>query len=471
VRLAVAVSRGTSNRQDAVSRLDGSFAGGPEPLGTDRHCEDEGNKHDEASNNAGRTSADLAPRSIRIILILMDTGWRYEYASHRKIVRVTNPTNPDATRYHSGRVGFFSVERWHARIPSDRITKDQGNTMRVDQDLENDLREHRIILGNHRGSGAYGDVFECEYDGFLQGAAKISIRPIDTTEASLDRGELRKLQSLTGLTDCPNLLRLLRFLIVREHLVTIWDLCDTDLAKVLKGHQNRAKGSGLPRDDLSRWFTQVGAALEYVHKQGYLHRDIKPSNILLRKDNAFLGDLGSIAYLGLSKTHLSFAGTEVYHAPEITRTNTSYSVGSDIYSLALCYIELRTGVFPLGDDTRLYHQKKLQSRYSLEGLVPGEREQLERALSVRPDDRPKEVGRWMRRLLQEARTKDTYACRVGMCDAQFTNFEGLLHHVEDTHYWHLCRGCLVSFPTIHNLKHHQRTATEPVCRGRARADR
>jgi hypothetical protein len=50
---------------------------------------------------------------------------------------------------------------------------------------------------------------------------------------------------------------------------------------------------------LLRFFTQMSAALEFIHDTGFAHMDFKPSNILITSDGDFiLADLGSIARVG-----------------------------------------------------------------------------------------------------------------------------------------------------------------------------
>src|SRR5580693_5614463 len=54
----------------------------------------------------------------------------------------------------------------------------------------------------------------------------------------------------------------------------------------------RAKGSGLPLDQVVRYAIEIADALDAAHRAGIVHRDLKPGNIILTRTGAKLLDFG-----------------------------------------------------------------------------------------------------------------------------------------------------------------------------------
>ena len=114
----------------------------------------------------------------------------------------------------------------------------------------------------------------------------------------------------------------------------------------------------LPSDEVLHLLRQVGAALEYAHRQGVVHRDIKPTNIMIdREGNAFLTDLGIARIVNPQETDLNITGTDVivgtpdYMAPEQTMDGDTVDHRADIYALGAVTYEMLTGETPFDSNT------------------------------------------------------------------------------------------------------------------------
>lgn len=96
-----------------------------------------------------------------------------------------------------------------------------------------------------------------------------------------------------------------------------------------------------------RYLTQIAAALEYVHAQGYLHRDICPRNVMVAADGTVkLIDFGlAIPNKPKFLRPGNRTGTPNYLAPElIRRVSTDHRV--DLFALGVTAYELFTFNLP-----------------------------------------------------------------------------------------------------------------------------
>ncbi len=108
----------------------------------------------------------------------------------------------------------------------------------------------------------------------------------------------------------------------------------------------------LPIADTLRIATEVGAALDYAHRHGFVHRDVKPENILFADGHAVLADFGIARACSGSEdqaiTDAGFAlGTPEYMSPEQASGDRDLAASSDIYSLACVIYEMLTSEPPL----------------------------------------------------------------------------------------------------------------------------
>ena len=114
----------------------------------------------------------------------------------------------------------------------------------------------------------------------------------------------------------------------------------------------------LPVPGALRIAREVGAALDYAHRQGFVHRDVKPENILFADGHAVLADFGvaraccvpgsePVTEVGLA------IGTPEYMSPEQAGGEMDLASASDLYSLACVLYEMLAGEPPIrGENAR-----------------------------------------------------------------------------------------------------------------------
>lgn len=99
--------------------------------------------------------------------------------------------------------------------------------------------------------------------------------------------------------------------------------------------------------DVGELLRQVGGALDYAHKRGYIHRDVKPGNILIDEHRrARVVDFGIAR--GLADGDLTDPGglgTAHYVSPE-QASGLMATPASDIYSAGVVAYEMLTGELP-----------------------------------------------------------------------------------------------------------------------------
>ncbi|MHB8974244.1 MAG: WD40 repeat domain-containing serine/threonine protein kinase [Pirellulaceae bacterium] len=184
---------------------------------------------------------------------------------------------------------------------------------------------------------------------------------------------------------------------VPHRLVVATLLCDKNLMDRLAECQ--AQGSaGIPVDELLRYMEEAAKAIDFLNSQRHdlgdgpvaiQHCDIKPANIMLTGGSVMICDFGVAAFLGnprIAATATSMAGSPAYMSPECTQCKPS--AASDQYSLAVTYVELRTGRLPFRSETWIdVIDAHRSGNLDLSPLPRGEQAAIRKATSVHPEDR------------------------------------------------------------------------------------
>lgn len=119
------------------------------------------------------------------------------------------------------------------------------------------------------------------------------------------------------------------------------------------------RSGSLTLEQVADIVSQIGAALDYAHKRGFIHRDIKPGNILIEASGrAVLTDFGIVKALSGSGVTSAITrsgdifGTPHYMSPEQIRDE-PLDHRSDLYSLGIVCYEMLSGNVPF-DGTTTY---------------------------------------------------------------------------------------------------------------------
>ncbi|MEX2142238.1 MAG: protein kinase [Pirellulales bacterium] len=153
---------------------------------------------------------------------------------------------------------------------------------------------------------------------------------------------------------------------------------------------------GIPADELLDYMEDAAKGIDYlnrpIHDMGQgpmpiVHSDIKPHNILIVGDGAQVCDFGlAHAVESLRKT-CQAPLTLAYAAPESFRGKPCDK--SDQYSLAISFVELRTGSLPFDEGMTGFEvmTAHVQGQLDFSRLTPAEESVIRKATSPLPQDR------------------------------------------------------------------------------------
>jgi eukaryotic-like serine/threonine-protein kinase len=156
-------------------------------------------------------------------------------------------------------------------------------------------------------------------------------------------------------------------------------------------------------DDAVRIAVEVGAGLDYAHRNGFVHRDVKPENILFADGHALLADFGiAHACTGANDEPLTKGGialgTPEYMSPEQASGADDIGVATDIYALGCVIYEMLAGAPPFKGSSALavmarHVTEKPKPLRSIRPEVPPHIEHaVARALEKLPEQRFKSVS-------------------------------------------------------------------------------
>jgi serine/threonine protein kinase len=141
---------------------------------------------------------------------------------------------------------------------------------------------------------------------------------------------------------------------------------------------------GIPRDELLGHLGRVAEALDALHRQhAVAHLGLNPRNLLLRDGQVWLADFGLMALVWVAGGQLAGPVNERYAAPELFAAGGGPA--SDVFSLALIYAEMLTGIHPRRHRSGARSPAgREQGRLNLDFLTAADRDVIARALHNDP---------------------------------------------------------------------------------------
>lgn len=185
----------------------------------------------------------------------------------------------------------------------------------------------------------------------------------------------------------------------------LYQLTEFVAGETLAGHIQARGSCGVEETiDLA---TQIGRALQALHRRETIHQDLKPDNLMLNPEGqVVLVDFGACRVAALQEIRLAIGreqvlGTAGYTAPEV-RLGMLAQPRSDLFSLGVIVYEMLTGRMPFGDAleraslpadfARLRYESACRHNPMVPVWLDGA---LRKALSVTPEGRYNDVAEFL----------------------------------------------------------------------------
>ncbi|XP_061558270.1 serine/threonine-protein kinase Chk1 isoform X2 [Phycodurus eques] len=192
------------------------------------------------------------------------------------------------------------------------------------------------------GEGAYGEVRLLVN---RQTEEAVAVKVIDTSQAKECAENVKKEVCVHKMLNHHNIVR---FFGHRKEGTTVYLFLEYCTGGEL--FDRIEPDVGMSEKDAHKFFQQLVAAVEYLHKIGITHRDIKPENILLDdKDNLKLSDFGlatMFRFKGRERPLNRLCGTLPYVAPELLSQTEYKAQPADIWACGIVLTAMLAGELP-----------------------------------------------------------------------------------------------------------------------------
>jgi serine/threonine protein kinase len=147
----------------------------------------------------------------------------------------------------------------------------------------------------------------------------------------------------------PNIIRHLDVGEIEKNPFLVMELAEGSVADQIR------KSGAIPEEEAAEIVEYCLNGLDYLHGKGCPHRDVKPANLLEFAETIKLGDLGIVKWSDFDPTFTKGAtitrqsvqlGSWFYMAPEQQESPHDAVPASDLYALAVSWIEILVGVLP-----------------------------------------------------------------------------------------------------------------------------
>jgi len=238
------------------------------------------------------------------------------------------------------------------------------------------------------GRGGFAEVWEAET---AQGGT-VALKFLACSDSLAASKEIRSIQGIRKLTH-PNLIVIEQVWTHLGYIVIAMELADGSLLDLLEAYMEEFS-TPIPPEQVCLYLSQAAEGLDFLNsrihtldgrKVSFQHCDVKPSNLLLFGDTNKVADFGLSSPSGSMMKFHRRAGTPDFTSPEVFQGR--LSDWTDQYSLAVTYIQLRTGKLPWKTAPSGIQKNYVRPPPDLTVVPQNERGVISRALAPVPQDR------------------------------------------------------------------------------------
>ncbi|GAU98396.1 hypothetical protein RvY_09550 [Ramazzottius varieornatus] len=202
------------------------------------------------------------------------------------------------------------------------------------------------------GEGTYGVVHR-GVDTRSNRMVAIKQMALDPDGQGLPSVALREITHL-GQMDHKNIVNMLDLVVAEKHMMVVFEYLDMDLRQYQNNQMKKVKY--LPFETIRLFLCQMLQGLSYIHSCSVIHRDMKPQNVLVDVKNMVvkIGDFGlARIYTVPLREMTNEVVTLWYRAPELLLGTELYTTSTDVWSLAVMFIELMENNCPFNPDCEI----------------------------------------------------------------------------------------------------------------------
>jgi len=281
--------------------------------------------------------------------------------------------------------------------------------------LPQSLKKGEVLRGRYQireqiGQGGTGSIYLAE-DTRLQGRL-CAVKEVEHNQSlptqfiEQAREQFFREASVLARLDHPNLPKVSDFFSdgPRDYLVMDYVPGKDLRERILEARHNK---TFLPEDEVLRWTAQIADALNYLHQQDppIIHRDIKPSNLKITPSGLIkLVDFGLVKILAPNEVTITIIqgqGTALYTPLEQYGGDDAHTdIRADIFSFGATLYHLLTNEPPAEARKRFLDTRSLTLPREINSRLSSRVEKaILWAMSLHPDDRPKNVIEFKEALL------------------------------------------------------------------------